>query len=93
MLFRSLADGVVAIDPPRRGQFALSDRWELERAQLVQILELLEAVVLLTGFDNPVGDVHRMDWLSAGTARVLTRLVPTKRRMKTPSRLSPTGSY
>src|SRR5712664_2619407 len=26
-------------------------------------LELLETVVLLAGFDNPVGDVHRMDWL------------------------------
>ena len=28
-----------------------------------RILELLETAVLLTGFDNPVGDVHQMDWL------------------------------
>jgi hypothetical protein len=32
-------------------------------ARLSQILELLETVVLLTGFDSPVGDVHQMDWL------------------------------
>jgi hypothetical protein len=25
------------------------------------VFELLETVVLLTGFDNPVGDVHQMD--------------------------------
>jgi hypothetical protein len=29
------------------------------RARLAQILELLETVVLLTGFDNPVGDVYQ----------------------------------
>jgi len=28
-----------------------------------KFFELLETVVLLTGFDNPVGDVHRMVWL------------------------------
>lgn len=27
------------------------------------LLELLETVVLLTGFDNPVGAVDRLDWL------------------------------
>jgi len=31
--------------------------------RLAQVFELLETVVLLTGFDNPVGDVNRMDWL------------------------------
>lgn len=33
------------------------------RMRLAQVFELLETVVLLTGFDNPVGDVNRMDWL------------------------------
>lgn len=33
-----------------------------KRAHDPRLLELLETVVLLTGFDNPVG-VHRMDWL------------------------------
>jgi len=31
--------------------------------RLPHILELLETVILLTGFDNPAGDVHQMNWL------------------------------
>jgi hypothetical protein len=30
-----------------------------QRTHLAQILELLETTVLLTAFDNPVGDVHQ----------------------------------
>jgi hypothetical protein len=30
---------------------------------LPHLLELLETVALLTGFDNPVGGVHQMNWL------------------------------
>jgi hypothetical protein len=43
---------------------------------LAHILELLETVVLLAGFDNPVSDVQRRIGWSTGTARALTRLVP-----------------
>jgi len=38
-------------------------RAEAKRAENSQLLELLETVALLTGFDNPVGDVDRLDWL------------------------------
>src|SRR5712691_8078751 len=59
----------------------------------MQILELLETVVLLTGFDNPVGDVHQMDWLVAQRSTVTFYLhfseCGSERRVpRTPLRLS-----
>ena len=50
--------------PETSGDFKRrSGRAQNVNAENSQFLELLETVVLLTGFDNPVGDVHQMNWL------------------------------
>ena len=60
---------------------------EHERARLAQIFEPLETAVLRTV--STIRSAMSIKWTgwSAGTARVWTRLAPTKRRMKTLSRL------
>jgi hypothetical protein len=42
------------------------------RARLSQVLELLETVVLLTGYDNPVSDVHHMKWLARAQLAIVS---------------------